>query len=283
MSTSSPQTFQELLTAAINEFSERGYDNPERVQHWLMILRNAAERDLGPEWQTNADVREQMTRLFEKATSVNDVKRYVPDIQPWTISIVKPKVRPELDRRVIASVNLIKLNRKTAVENTLRRAEGWMTSVPPGGVEDIDRREVKTGITKSLAQHKYEVRRVTIDQSHKLLSNVRDVIAMDAGAIAVIWHSHWRDASYNYRKDHKGRDERVYLIRDSWAHKQGLVKPGPAGYFDQITKPGEEVYCRCWVVYITSPRKLPDEMLTSNGQAWIERGRIAAQNRIAGS
>lgn len=237
-------SFHELLTQAVNEFAERGYDDQDRVQHWLMILRNAAERDLGPERKIDADVRERMTKLFERATSIRDVQRYVQDVQPWTIQIVKPKLRSELDRRIITAVNLIKINRKVAVENTLRRVEGWSTSIPPGGDDTIDKRQVKTSIGKSLAQHKYEVRRLDTDQSFKLLSNVRDVIATDAGAIACIWYDHGEhDKAYNARKEHMARNGKTYLIRDSWAHKQGLVKPGPAGYFDQITKPGEEVYC----------------------------------------
>jgi hypothetical protein len=38
------------------------------------------------------------------------------------------------------------------------------------------------------------------------------------------------------------------------------------GYTDEMSTPGEEVYCRCAYVYIYSLRKLPDEMLTIKGK-----------------
>ena len=63
----------------------------------------------------------------------------------------------------------------------------------------------------------------------------------------------------------------MYLIRGSWAQEKGLVKPGPVGYTDQITAPGEEVFCRCSLVYIYSIRALPDDMLTAAGRAALGR------------
>jgi hypothetical protein len=63
----------------------------------------------------------------------------------------------------------------------------------------------------------------------------------------------------------------IHEIRDSWAHKAGLVKPGLDGYTDQITEPAQEVYCRCWYVWIYSISSLPDDMVTAKGWAELER------------
>jgi hypothetical protein len=101
------------------------------------------------------------------------------------------------------------------------------------------------------------------------------VVARGNGAIAGIWHSHWRRPGYDYREDHKERDERVYLIRGSWAHEQGLVKPGKVGYLDDITQPGQEPFCSCYVQYISALSKLPDEMLTKSGQQFLTKARAA--------
>jgi hypothetical protein len=49
----------------------------------------------------------------------------------------------------------------------------------------------------------YEARRVMIDQNHKLIANIDNVIATSNNAIAAEWHSHWRQAGYDYREDHK--------------------------------------------------------------------------------
>jgi hypothetical protein len=48
------------------------------------------------------------------------------------------------------------------------------------------------------------------------------------------------------------------------------VKPGPAGYLDEITQPGEEVFCRCYVTYLYNLRSIPDYMLTQKGSKFLE-------------
>jgi hypothetical protein len=38
--------------------------------------------------------------------------------------------------------------------------------------------------------------------------------------------------------------------------------------------------CRCYYVWITSPRRIPAELLTIRGKEWVERGRQAAELRV---
>jgi hypothetical protein len=56
------------------------------------------------------------------------------------------------------------------------------------------------------------------------------------------------------------------------------MKPGEAGYTDQITKPGEEVFCRCYYRWLYNMRALPPAMLTVKGaeQLAAVRKRTAA-------
>jgi len=110
-----------------------------------------------------------------------------------------------------------------------------------------------------------------IDQSHKFVSSLNNILAKDGGAIAVIWHSNWRQRNYNYRPDHKERDSNVYALRNNWAIEKGLMKAGPAGYYDEITQFGEEIYCRCFGQYLYSIRDLPKEMLTQRGIEELNR------------
>ena len=166
----------------------------------------------------------------------------------------------------MASANLIKLNRKASIDKTLQRFQGWATSIPIGGSKTQDRQAEKAHIKKELYKSHFEERRVIIDQNHKLISSINDIVATDNGAIAAEWHSHWRQPHYNYRKDHKERDMKVYLIRNSWAANQGLVK---GKYADSITQPGEEPFCRCNYRYIYSLRRMPEDMLTVKGKKAI--------------
>lgn len=185
-------------------------------------------------------------------------------------------MRAELDRRIMASANLIKLNREEAISNTLRRFQGWATSIPIGGSDAVDRREEKAYIKKGISGLDFKERRVVIDQTHKLISSLNDIVATNNGAIAAEWHSSWRQANYDYRKDHKERDQVVYMIKDSWADKKGLIKP-INGYTDSITQPGEEVYCRCSYRYIYLLRDLPSEMLTAKGKIALESSKTTAR------
>ena len=173
----------------------------------------------------------------------------------------------------MASAQLIKLNRTAAIEKTLQRFSGWSTSIPKGGSDVVDKLKVKGDIRKSLAQLPFEERRVLVDQGHKFTASLSEILATNSNALAGEWHSHWKQLNYNYRPDHKERDRKVYVVRDNWALKAGLMKAGAVGYTDDITRPGEEVFCRCFYRWIYNLRDLPPEMLTLKGSKELERVR----------
>lgn len=266
-----PLSFRQLLDEAIRDLTEHGYVSQQQVEDWLHVLRSAAERELGPEGNIDDTVRAALGTIYDRLVERGRVVERVPGVDRYTLARIKPTLRAELDRRILASADLIKLRRREAIEKTLQRFSGWSTSIPPGGAGVIDKRQVRQHITKGLAQYKFEQRRVAIDQGHKLIANVANLVAVDNGAIAAEWHSHWRQAGYRFRPDHKERDGHVYAIRDNWAIKAGLMTKG-AGYLDEITQPGQEPFCRCWVRYISSPRRLPESMLTKKGRQWIAAG-----------
>ena len=267
-----PETgFYRVLTDAINAIMETGYINPEQIAMWIEHLRRAAQRTLTPEHVLQASLNDTMRALYRKQIERGGILKYHPGVERFTIARVAPKLRAELDRRILASASLIKLNRVDAVETTLRRFMGWSTSIPPGGVSEEDRRKVKETIRKPLASLPFTERRVAIDQGHKFVGNLNNILATEAGALAVVWHSHWRQANYNYREDHKERDGHVYLIRDNWAQERGLVKPGADGYYEDITAVGQEVFCRCYATYLYSLNRLPDDMLTAKGREQLTK------------
>lgn len=271
------RAFNDVLREAIAELSASGYLSPEQIADWLLRLRTAAEQDLGPLWHIDADTRAKMHAIYTRLVERSGIERYVPGISRFGLAIVRPELRSELDRRIIAAAELIKLNWNEAVESVLRRFQGWATSIPVGGDGTINKRETRSTIGKSMAQFRYEKRRCEIDQSMKLVANISEIVAMDAGAVAGIWHDHGEhDKNYHARKEHLARSGHLFLVRDSWAIQQGLVKRGSRPYMDEITKPGVEPYCRCWYQWITSPRRLPDECLTREGQAWVTKGKMAA-------
>ena len=264
-------TFFEVLTAAINDFIEFGFDSQKRVDTWLKKIKTAAEKQLIPESQMKSDLDKALNGAFSRMVTKGGLVS--PAVSKYTIDKLKPRLRAELDRRIMASANLIKNNRAASISNTLRRFEGWATSIPKGGSKAVDKVKEKQNIKKALGRMPFEQRRVIIDQTHKLIANINDIVAVDTGAIAAEWHSHWRQINYDYRQDHKERDLQVYVIPGNWATEKGFIKP-INGYTDDITSPGEEVYCRCSYKYIYSLSKMPEKMLTKKGKVALQSTKL---------
>lgn len=267
-------SFHAVLTAAVSDISENGYDDVSRLDEWLRRLRLAAIADLPSSEEIQSRMQLAMQTVFNRTFSKSAVLKYHPGVPKFTIERLKPFARTELDRKIRASAGLIKLNREQAIEKTLQRFSGWATSIPDGGSRVVEKVDVKEHIAKPVRQVQYEARRVSIDQGAKLVSAINEVVSTQGGAIAGKWRSHYRRAGYDYREDHKERDGLIYLIRGSWAHQQGLVKAGPTGYTDQITAAAEEPFCQCWYVYFYALRELPDEMLTEKGRKLLDETRI---------
>jgi hypothetical protein len=269
-------TFRDILTQAVADISTNGYESPDQIEHWLRLLREAAEHELGTPERIDAEMQAALFAIFGRLVDKGGVDKYVPGVPRYTLQMVRPQLRAELDRRIMAATDLIRLRRHEAVNKTLAQVSGWATSIPMNGVSDETRTEVKKRVGKQLTQYKFECRRVAIDQGAKLISNVSEIVALDNGAIAGVWVSHWRRAGYNYRKDHKEIDGQVFLVRDSWAMKEGLLRPNGSKYTDELEKPAQLPYCSCNYRWITSPRRLPEEFLTSKGKEWVAKGRAAA-------
>lgn len=269
------QSFHEVLTEAVRDISAHGYDSAERVAMWAARIRQAAVASMISEVDLRRALAGSLKAIYGRLVDRAGILQQHPGVSRFTLQRVAPKLRNELDRRVMASAGLIKLNREAAIQKTMQRFSGWATSVPSGGSKVVDKVETKTDIGKSLAQLPYAERRVLIDQGHKFTAELNNILAVENGAIALVWHSHWRQAGYHYRPDHKERDAQVYAIRGCWALDKGLMKAGAAGYYDQITKVGQEPLCRCFAQYIYALRALPDEMLTRKGRDELERVRRA--------
>lgn len=269
------QSFYDILTAAVADISTNGYETPEQIEHWLLALREAAGQECGTPEHADAELAAALGSAYGRLVEHGGLNRYVSGVPRYGLEMVKPRLRAELDRRIMASADLIRLHRRDAIDTTLQRFSGWATSIPAGGVSDETRTEVKKRVGKDLTQYKFECRRVAIDQGHKLAANISEIVATDNGAIAGAWVSHWRRAGYNYRRDHRDLDGDIFLVRDSWAVQEGLVKPAGRKYTDEVPKPAQLPFCSCNYRWIMSPRRLPEDMLTAKGHEWIAKGKAA--------
>jgi len=269
--------FRTLLIEGLRKFAAEGYRSESDLQEWMQRLQAALEIELPSDEESKAALARILESVYARDMRTGIAKR-VPGVSRYTLSRVAPHLRAELDRRVWAGADLIKLRKRAATQQSLQRFAGWTTSVPPGGFPRIpkdDLRDVAREIGMPVATLKYERRRLAIDQGHKLSAAVAHVVAEGEGAIAGIWHDRGEsDHSYDARPEHLARSGKFFLVRDSWAIEQGLIKRGSAKYTDEITEPAFEVYCSCWYEWVTTPHDLPEDMLTAKGRAWISGVRL---------
>lgn len=266
-------TFYEVLSAAINDLMEHGFDSQARLDRWMRALAQAAGTSLISEEVLKRTLRDTLHRTFKRSTSMSALMKVHPGVGQFTLEQIKPHLRAELDRRILASASLIRLNRDASIAKTLQRFAGWATSIPAGGTEIESRQEVKKEIRRGIAGLSYEERRVTIDQSHKLVAAINEIVATDGGAIAGTWrHVKRGPPSYDSRPEHVAREGHVFLIRDSWAHQKGFVKP-KYGYTDEIEAPAQLLYCSCSWEFKFALRDLPPDMLTARGKAALLEAR----------
>jgi hypothetical protein len=273
---SSPQTFYDVITAAIKDMSKHGYDSQKRLDFWLSTIRDSAVATLRPMPVMRKELDATFKTIYKRMVDNGELIKRNPSVGHFGINKVKPKLRAELERRTAASAQLIKLNRQMMLAKTEQRFSGCATSVPAGGSKAIDAPKVEANVGKALTQLPFEERRVMIDQGHKFVATLNNIVAVDNGALAMQWHSQWRRKGYDFREDHKERDEKYYMIRGNWAELKGLIQPGPAGYTDEITAPGEEVFCSCFGQYIYALRDLPANMLTKLGAEMLAKVRVSA-------
>lgn len=211
-------------------------------------------------------VKDMLSRQLQSFTGGGSSKE-LPSVPTWRVSRLNPLLRQELDRRMAASASLIKINREQMIKDTIQRFTGWATSEP-----NIDRlvSPPRHVVTTNKQENDFTVRRVRIDQTQKLRANVADIAAKELRAIAFTWRG--RDDSRE-RETHRKRNGKIYLMRDSWAVKDGLVKvSGVDGWGDEFDDgpPGIPVFCRCHAQYIFDLEDLPSAALTEKGREYLE-------------
>lgn len=268
--------FSEALNQAATDLLEKGYQSQDQVLGWVAKLRVAAHRSLVPEPVARRRLASVLDRVYRGARG--QLKHRHKGVSRYTLQSLDPALRHELDQRILASAKLIRDNREEAIQKTLQRFEGWATSIPKGGSRAETPKEVTADLGKPMKKVTYRERRVETDQGHKLVSAINQLVAERGEAIAAVWHSHWREAGYDYREDHKKLDKKVLVIPDTWALEEGYVKRTGVLFTDQVEAPAQDINCRCYYSYLYGLADLPEELLTARGKLAL-KGANRAANR----
>lgn len=253
---------RDIVGSAVKDMLARGF-SLDRLRAWIALIRQAAEVKTQPPY---AWLDARLRTALRRALTPNSIKRSHKGLVRFGVEQIEPAFRSLLAERIRASAELIKLNREQRIAQTLDRFAGWASSVPvnpaPASV-----RKVTTHIAQPVDSHSYEVRRVAIDQGHKLAANINAVIAQQNEAIAFVWHDHGNvDKRYHARKAHLARSGKVFVVRGNWALKEGYMQRAGHQYTDEIEQPGELPMCRCWVTYLYAPSELPADMQTEKAR-----------------
>jgi len=209
-----------------------------------------------------------LTDTFERTLRAHTGKR--TRVTKSTLAKLTPQLRTEMNRRMMATTQLLQLTHEENTAKVIRSFTGWATSIPAGGTPVAKQKEEKNTIRRTLTRIPQQDKRVILDQSYKLKVAMNDTIAKESGAIAAMWHDRGEhDPAYNARRDHLARSGNIFVIRNSWAHKQGLIK-APNGYTDDFEMVGEFPYCQCSYSYFYSVEELPNEFLTAKAKNVLE-------------
>jgi hypothetical protein len=264
----SRQRFEAALQQHAADLIRIGEANPSRMDTVTANLRR-----LGGEYADmlaavdERTMRQEMRRSFQSFTG-GGYKREFPTVKAYRIERLSPVLRAELDRRIASAASLIKINRQNMINETIQRFVGWSTGDIAGQVTPP--REVTRPDQQA---SDCTVRRVRIDQKQKLRANIADISANELGAIAFYWRGSHDDRE---RELHKDRNDKLYLIKDSWADKQALVNVRGAEGWNTFTRtkddgmPGMPIFCRCHAEYVFNLDELPAAAVSVKGREFME-------------
>ena len=149
----------------------------------------------------------------------------------------------------------------------------FLEQVPMGGTKD---KEIKSRIGEIKKELRALAKWEQLFYVHKAMcfpAEVEFLFSLEGNPIAAIWHYNPIDEQTDYPKtyDHKQRAELVYAVRDNWAITKGLMKVGPNGYLDEISRPSQEIGCMCRLQWLYSISRLPTNMVTEKGVSELKR------------
>lgn len=256
--------YRKVVVAAVQDIALHGYDSPERIARWAEAIASSARDTLAPERDLERQLTQVLEQVYRRQVGQRQLLKSHFGAEGFALDRAQYVLRRELEKRLLVAAELVKSNRDLAIKETVRRFQGWATSLPEGG-RKLDRGDAAAAILKYLKNLPSADRRIILDQGRKLASGLSQALAISGNAVGGYWSSKWRQPGYDFREDHRDRDLEFFLLRDNWAITQGFMKLGGHKYTSSITAPGEEPNCQCHYRWVYSLSGVPEACLTKKG------------------
>lgn len=155
----------------------------------------------------------------------------------------------------------------------------FLEAVPVGGSKD---KAIRSRIAEIRSELRSLIKWERLFYTYKAMSfpaELEYLFALEGNPIAAVWHYNVLDEQGEYQKtySHRQRDGHVYAVRRNWAIAKGLMRAGPDGYIDEISRPHQDIGCMCDLQWLYGIRDLPIDMVTEKGRSELTGVRSAIQ------
>jgi hypothetical protein len=284
------QTVGEILTA----FLKSGPITPDHLQETKTTISKLARSTAVSADEATASYEQACREFLDKVIRVKGMPTRIisgdRDSRPDIVNSSGKNVAqnfdallPSIRKRLEWCVLNYKVEATVYLDEQIRECDAmvqqFLERVPMGGTKDKDTKSRITEIKKELLPlAKWD----RLFYAHKAMSfpaEVEFLFSLEGNPIAAIWHYNPVDEQTDYPTtyDHKHRDGLVYAARGNWAIAKGLMKTGPSGYLDEISRPSQEIGCMCYLQWVYSIGRLPANMMTEKGNSELKRIRAAIQ------
>ena len=284
------QAVGEILTA----FLKSGPTSPDHVQETRRTISKLAH-SMAVSADEATDGYERVCREFlDKVIRVKGMPTRTisgdRDNQPDIVSSSGKHVAqnfsallPSIHKRFEWCVSNYKSEATAYLDEQLRQCDAmlqqFLEQVPVGGTKDKAIRSRITQIKKELRPLAKWDRLFYTYKAMSFPSEVEFLFSLEGNPLAAIWRYNPIDEQGDHPKtyDHQQQDGLVYAVRGNWAIAKGLMCAGPNGYLDEITRPGQEIGCMCYLQWVYSIGSLPANMTTGKGGSELKRARAAIE------
>lgn len=256
--------------------------SPAQIKTLIDLFDDLSKRKLKGTYRDKARIiNTRLKKVFHGYIRQGD-KALKPVIKSYNYNMLKPKLKKELEKATAEALSRVRTNDIAFLNKVRDNLLGYVSNVKLkrniGGFYDavLPRKYNK-------AWHDMVIR----DQTHKLISNLTYITAVENSAIGFIWkHRHDIRVVGNpaglypvgnaMHNDHWSRDGRLYLFRESQALKKGYIKPNSlVEWADEIPDgiAGQPINCRCTMRLIFRLYEIPKEyesIITKKGWETIK-------------